>query len=63
MNIFKPSILALFLGFTTAASATNLQLEHCINGQVSASGLYETDAGEQAARVALWEPCIVGDVE
>ena len=50
------SILAGLFGLANAALATETvdpnALEPCINGQVSASGLYPTQAEEDAARAA-----------
>lgn len=40
---------ALLLGLTTIAAAENLDLEPCINGEVSPSGLYPNQAQADAA--------------
>ena len=44
------------LAATAANAADELQLEPCVNGDVSASGLYPSQAAEKAARVAEREP-------
>jgi hypothetical protein len=51
-------------GSALAGDATSQNaLEPCINGQVSASGLYATQAGEDAARQAQrLEPALNGEV-
>ena len=47
--------VAMFLG---QAAAANLDLEPCVNGDVSTSGLFNTENAETVA----FEPCINGDV-
>jgi hypothetical protein len=62
--IFAAGLLGL-AGTTLAAEAVSPNaLEPCINGQVSASGLYPTQAAEDAARAAERrpEPAINGQV-
>ena len=65
MTIFAAPLL---LGISNQAGATeNLDLEPCINGAVSANGLYPTQAMEDAALMAAQkdtalEPHINGEV-
>ncbi len=69
----KKSIQIALLGLSMVSVSTladvNLELEPCINGEVSASGLFPTQAAEDAYNMALQqaevlelEPCINGDV-
>ena len=53
---------SLFLG---QAYAVDLDLEPCINGDVSSSGAFASERLEQIANskaVEAYEPCIDGDV-
>ena len=55
-NRYFPRVLVLagvLAGFTVSASAAeDLQLEPCINGDVSASGLYPSQSAENQALAA-----------
>lgn len=72
MNTVKRNVVALgFAGstviFSSAFAAGDLSLEPCINGAVSASGLYASQEIEDRALAAYtqaWElePCINGRV-
>jgi hypothetical protein len=58
LSVTLPFILvsaALFTAAPILADEPDLALEPCINGGVSASGLYETQALEHAARVGGWQ--------
>ena len=65
------TVMALWFTASQADQASNLELEPCINGGVSASGLYPTQAAEdlatsreaesEAGKLA-YEPCVNGGV-
>ena len=60
----KTTIIALFATslFIGQAGAVNLDLEPCINGEVSASGTHVSDAQERMEKEMLSaEPCIYGE--
>ena len=60
----KTTVIALFatsLFLGQAYGAVNLDLEPCINGDVSASGTYTSYAQEQLVKELLSEPCLHGD--
>ena len=66
----KTTIQAIMFSICIASTSTmaedfNLDLEPCINGEVSASGLFQTQEAEdrfiRAKQLAL-EPCINGEV-
>ncbi len=55
------SLMAVAFGSGQAFAEEDLGLEPCVNGEVSASGLYVTQAEENRALAALTEPCIHGE--
>ncbi len=61
----KPLLLTIFIAVAFASSPAfaedDLELETCINGEVSASGMYPTQEEEDQALALLSEACIYGD--
>jgi len=55
------SLISATFSFGQALAEGALELEPSINGEVSASGLYATQAEEDHALSMLSEPCIYGE--
>lgn len=55
------SLIAAAFSFGHAFAEDALELEPSINGEVSKSGLYATQAKEDVALALLSEPCIYGE--
>jgi hypothetical protein len=67
MNKFVTCMLttSLLLGVGTLYATDGLDLEPCVNGDVSASGIFPTQVAEDRHHfyaMAVQEPCINGDV-
>lgn len=65
----QATLLSIFVITSGAALAENYELEPCVNGEVSASGLFPTQEAEDQfitsrLQASNWdlEPCINGDV-
>jgi hypothetical protein len=62
----KTAMLIPLIGATLLAAhsyaAENFELEPCINGRVSAYGLYPTQELDDRAQELVLEPCINGQV-
>ena len=63
VKIALPIGLLIGVSLICMAGFDNLDLEPCINGEVSASGAFPSDAAErQFYAAAEQEPCMNGDV-
>ena len=60
-HLILTSFFSTAFYFGQALAEDTLDLEPSINGEVSASGLYPTQAEEDHALAMLSEPCIFGD--
>jgi len=60
-NIMLISLIAASLSMSQVFAKDSLELEPSINGEVSSSGLYVSQAEEDLAFAELSEPCIYGD--
>jgi hypothetical protein len=66
-NLLALSVFSCSLAFASTAVAEDLSLEPCMNGGVSSTGLYASQAGEDRAKAAYaeayeLEPCMNGGV-
>lgn len=59
-NLMLISLIAASLTTGQVFAENSLELEPSINGEVSASGLYASQAEEDEAFAELSEPCIYG---
>ncbi len=55
------SVIAVAFASSPAFAEYDLELESCINGEVSASGMYPTQEEEDQALALLSEACIYGE--
>ena len=60
-NLVLTSLFVTAFPFGQVLAESALDLEPSINGEVSASGLYATQAEEDLALSKLSEPCIYGE--
>jgi len=59
-TLFGAVLMMAIAGHVGAAD--NLEMEPCINGEVSASGLFASQAEEDAYNAEAQEPCIHGEL-